>query len=127
MPFDLLLAGLPLPSAAEPRRTWAELHGSALCLAAAEAAARHEGPVCVIAPSAAEADKLEREMVFFGGRAVRRFPDYETLPYEPISPPQDLLADRLLAQSRLARGDPEALILEAGALLGKRPASTVLT
>ena len=60
MEFDLLLRALELPSAAAPRRTWAELHGGALRLAAAEAAARHSGPVCVIAVSAAEADKLER-------------------------------------------------------------------
>ena len=121
MEFDLLLRALELPSAAAPRRTWAELHGGALSLAAAEAAARHEGPVCVLAPSAAEADRLEREMAFFGRRSLRRFPDYETLPYEPISPPQDLLADRLLALNRLARGEPETLILEAGALLERLP------
>ncbi|HEY3516693.1 MAG TPA: transcription-repair coupling factor, partial [Gammaproteobacteria bacterium] len=75
----------------------------------------------MIAASAAEADKLEREMAFFGPRALRRFPDYETLPYEPISPPQDLLADRLLALHRLARGEPETLVLEAGALLERLP------
>jgi transcription-repair coupling factor (superfamily II helicase) len=121
MESDLLLGALPTPSAAAPRRTWAELHGGALCLAAAEAAARHTGAVCVIAASAAEADRLEREMAFFGRRALRRFPDYETLPYEPISPPQDLLADRLVALNRLARGEPETLILEAGALLERLP------
>src|SRR5688572_14420302 len=121
MEFDLLLRALELPSAAAPRRTWAELHGGALSLAAAEAATRHLGPVCVIAPSAAEADRLEREMAFFGRRASRRFPDYETLPYEPISPPQDLLADRLLALHRLARGESETLVLEAGALLERLP------
>lgn len=117
MELDLLLRTLALPSAAVPRPTWSELHGGALSLAAAEAAARHAGPVCVIAASAADADKLEREMAFFGRRALRRFPDYETLPYEPISPPQDLLADRLLALHKLARGEPETLIFEAGALL----------
>src|SRR5688500_15521455 len=117
MEFDLLLRPRELPSAAAPHRTWAELHGGALRLAAAEAAARHLGTVCVIAASAADADKLEREMAFFGPRALRRFPDYETLPYEPISPPQDLLADRLLALNRLARGERETLVLEAGALL----------
>ena len=121
MKFDLLLGALAVPDAATPHRTWAELHGSALCLGAAEAAARHDGPVCVIAASAAEADKLEREMAFFGPRNLRRFPDYETLPYEPISPPQDLLADRLVALNRLARGEPETLILEAGALLERLP------
>src|SRR5688500_4576325 len=121
MEFDLLLRPRELPSAAAPHRTWAELHGGALSLGAAEAAARHDGPVCVIASSAAEADKLEREMAFFGRRSLRRFPDYETLPYEPISPPQDLLAARLLALHRLARGEAETLILEAGALLERLP------
>jgi transcription-repair coupling factor (superfamily II helicase) len=121
MESDFLLRALPSPSAAAPRRTWAELHGGALSLAAAEAAARHSGPVCVITASAAEADRLEREMAFFGRRSLRRFPDYETLPYEPISPPQDLLADRLVALNRLARGEPETLILEAGALLERLP------
>src|SRR6185503_12207649 len=104
-----------------PRRAWAELHGGAVSLAAAEAAARHDGPVCVIAGSAAEADRIEREIAFFSQRRVRRFPDYETLPYEPISPPQDLLADRLLCLYRLARGEPETLIVEAGALLNRLP------
>jgi transcription-repair coupling factor (superfamily II helicase) len=121
MKFDLLLGTLALPSATTPHRTWAELHGGALSLAAAEAAARHPGPVCVVTTSAAEADRLEREMAFFGRRSLRRFPDYETLPYEPISPPQDLLADRLLAMHRLAHGEPETLILEAGALLERLP------
>jgi len=121
MELDLVLAELALPTAAEPRRAWAELHGSAVSLAAAEAAARHRGTVCVIAASAAEADRLGREMTFFGSRPVRRFPDYETLPYEPISPPQDLLADRLLCLYRLARGEPETLIVEAGALLTRLP------
>src|SRR5262245_8146638 len=121
MELDLLLRALELPSAAAPSRTWAELHGGALRLAAAEAAARHVGPVCVIAASAAEADKLEREMSFFGPRVLRRFPDFGTLPDEPISPPQDLLADRLLALHRLARGEPETLVLEAGALLERLP------
>jgi transcription-repair coupling factor (superfamily II helicase) len=121
MESDLLLKALELPSAAAPRRIWAELHGGALSLAAAEAATRHHGSVCVIAASAAEADRLDREIGFFGRRALRRFPDYETLPYEPISPPQDLLADRLLALNRLARGEPEVLVLEAGALLERLP------
>jgi transcription-repair coupling factor (superfamily II helicase) len=121
MYFDFWLRALELPRPATPRRTWAELHGGALSLAAAEAAGRHVGPVCVIAPSAAAADRLEREMAFFGQRASRRFPDYETLPYEPISPPQDLLADRLLALNRLARGENETVILEAGALLERLP------
>ena len=49
MQSDLLLKTLALPGAPLPHRTWAELHGGALSLAAAEAAARHPGTVCVIA------------------------------------------------------------------------------
>ena len=121
MPRHLVLPELPLPTAAVPRRTWAELHGSAMSLAAAEAAARHPGPVCVIAASAADAERFERELLFFGSRGAHRFPDYETLPYEPISPPQDLLADRLRCLYRLARGERETLVVEAGALLARLP------
>jgi transcription-repair coupling factor (superfamily II helicase) len=121
MPRHLVLSELPLPTPAAPRRVWAELHGSAMSLAAAEAAARHTGPVCVVAASAADAERFERELMFFGSRGAHRFPDYETLPYEPISPPQDLLADRLRCLYRLARGERETLVVEAGALLARLP------
>jgi transcription-repair coupling factor (superfamily II helicase) len=121
MARELLLKDLPLPSSADPRVAWAELHGAGISLAVAEAAARHKGTVCVVAPSAAAADRIERELEFFGGRPARRFPDYETLPYEPISPPQDLLADRLLRLYQLARGETQTLVVEAGALLARLP------
>jgi transcription-repair coupling factor (superfamily II helicase) len=121
MPRDFLLNSLPLPSTARPHVRWSQLHGSGLSLAAAEAAARHGGTVCVIAPSAAAADRIEHELEFFGGAPVRRFPGYETLPYEPISPPQDLLADRLLCLYQLARGERLTLVVEAGALLDRLP------
>jgi transcription-repair coupling factor (superfamily II helicase) len=128
MKHDLILSGLDLPSAARPHVRWAQLHGSALSLAAAEAAERHGGSTCIIAPSAAVADRLGRELEFFGApRVSRRFPDYETLPYEPISPPQDLLAERLLGLYQLARGDPATLIVDAGALLNRLPPPDFVT
>jgi transcription-repair coupling factor (superfamily II helicase) len=121
MARELLLDALPLPDPGHPHVRWSQLHGSGLSLAAAEAAARHGGTVCVIAPSAAAADRIEHEVEFFGGAPVRRFPGYETLPYEPISPPQDLLADRLLCLYQLARGERLTLVVEAGALLDRLP------
>jgi transcription-repair coupling factor (superfamily II helicase) len=121
MARDYVLSDLPLPDAARPRVEWAQLHGAGISLGVAEAASRHRGTVCVITPNAAAADRIERELEFFGGRPPRRFPDYETLPYEPISPPQDLLADRLLRLYQLARGEPQTLIVEAGALLSRLP------
>ena len=121
MTREFSLNALPLPDAARPHLVWAQLHGSGVSLAAAEAAARHGKTVCVIAPSAAAADRIEHELEFFGGAQVRRFPDYETLPYEPISAPQELLADRLLCLYQLARGERLTLVVEAGALLARLP------
>ncbi|HEX6997099.1 MAG TPA: transcription-repair coupling factor [Gammaproteobacteria bacterium] len=118
-----VLEGLSLPDAAGRRHAvWGELYGSALGLAIAEAAARHAGPVCIVAPSAAAADRLQRELEFFAaGARLSRFPDYETLPYEAIAPPQDLLAERLLALHQLATGEARTLLVDAGALLNRLP------
>ena len=121
-PSTNLFAELPLPDGARPRVAWAQLYGSALSLAATEAARRHTGPICIVAPNVAAADRVEQEMAFFAGeKRARRFPDYETLPYESISPPQDLLADRLLTLYELARGTAQLLIVDAGALLNRLP------
>jgi transcription-repair coupling factor (superfamily II helicase) len=122
MESEHTLLELPLPDGGRPRVVWGRLYGGATGLAVAEALARHRGPVCVVARSAAAAEQLERELAFFAGSgAVERFPDYETLPYEAISPPQDLLAERLGRLYRLAAGEPVRLLVNADALLGRLP------
>nr|MBO2515365.1 transcription-repair coupling factor [Gammaproteobacteria bacterium] len=111
-----------MPTAERRHIRIGHLPGASIALAAAEAAARHPGPVLIVAPTAALADRLEREIAFFaGGEAAQRFPDYETLPYEPISPPQDLLAERLTALYRLARGEHRVFVVDAEALLNRLP------
>jgi len=116
------LIDLALPTKRSPHVVWAHLPGAGLALAAAEAAARHPGPVVIVAPSAASADRLQRELAFFApGDAALRFPDYETLPYEPISPPQDLLAERLKALHRLAQHERCVFVVDAEALLNRLP------
>jgi transcription-repair coupling factor (superfamily II helicase) len=116
------LLSLELPTAERPRVAWRGLHGAAVSLAVAEAIVAARGPVAILTRTAAEAEQLRRELDFFApGTEVALFPDYETLPYEPISPPKDLLADRLAALHRLATGDPVRLIVNAEALLGRLP------
>ncbi|HEX5420487.1 MAG TPA: transcription-repair coupling factor, partial [Gammaproteobacteria bacterium] len=115
-------AELSLPDSKSPHVRWGHLPGAALSLAAAEAAERHRGPVFIVTPSAAAADRLARELAFFSkDAATHRFPDYETLPYEPISPPQDLLAERLAALHELARHERRVFIVDAEALLNRLP------
>ncbi len=88
----------------------------------AEAAASHGGTVCVITESANSADQLVRELDFFApDQPLRRFCDYETLPYDAFSAPQDLLADRLAALHALTRGTRGVLVVNAQALLNRLP------
>jgi transcription-repair coupling factor (superfamily II helicase) len=122
MKHPFVLPPLALPGPGRARVAWHGLRGSSAGLAIAEGVARHGGTACAVAPSAAAADRLAHEIAFFGaGRPMRRFPDYETLPYEAISPPQDLLAERLLGLYQLARGEALTLVVEAGALLNRLP------
>jgi transcription-repair coupling factor (superfamily II helicase) len=100
---------LPLPEAAGRPLDWGQLYGSAPALAIAEAAARHAGPVLVLAGSPRQADQLAAEVAFFGGPRleVLLLPDAETLPWDAFSPHPDITSRRLATLARLpglARG-----------------------
>ena len=94
-----------LPRGPGDRVRWAGLHGSAIGLAVSRAAASRTGPVLVLAPDAAAADRLEEDLRFFlageADRPLLRFPDWETLPYDLFSPHQDIVSERLSALHRL--------------------------
>jgi transcription-repair coupling factor (superfamily II helicase) len=116
------LLDLPLPDQARPHIDCGQLYGAAQSLAVAEAAARYDGTVCVITESASSADQLVRELEFFApDQPVRRFSDYETLPYDAFSAPQDLLTDRLATLHELTEGTSELLVVNAQALLNRLP------
>jgi transcription-repair coupling factor (superfamily II helicase) len=116
------LLGLAAPGTDRLRITWRGLHGAGRSLAIAETLTTESGAVAVITRTAAQAEQLLRELAFFAPeQQVAIFPDYETLPYEPISPPKDLLADRLAILYRLATGEPVRLIVNAESLLGRLP------
>jgi transcription-repair coupling factor (superfamily II helicase) len=120
-PPDSLLT-LTRPTVDEPDVVWRGLHGAAASLAIAETIAAESGPTLIVTRTAARAEQLVRELAFFAADVpVALFPDYETLPYEPISPPKDLLADRLSALYRIASGDPIQLVVSAEALLNRLP------
>ncbi|HEY5665552.1 MAG TPA: CarD family transcriptional regulator, partial [Gammaproteobacteria bacterium] len=122
MPASSSLLSLPTPTAAQPVIAWRGLHGAAVSLALAEALSRAQGTVVIVAQTAARAEQLLRELAFFASDIeIASFPDYETLPYEAISPPKDLLADRLSVLYKLAAGDSVKLVVNAEALLGRLP------
>ncbi|WP_029923330.1 transcription-repair coupling factor [Nevskia soli] len=123
-----VLSTLPLPAAAGARTHWSGLPGPAMALAIAEAAARHDGLVVAITAGEQHAYRLEEELRFFLDKQqiVTHFPDTETLPYDPFSPHQEILSDRLAALYRLPELTRGVLIVTAGTLLERLPPRTWL-
>ena len=94
-----------LPHSDAPVVKWGKLYGAAAALAIAEAAARANGPLIVIAQSSREAEALSDEIRFFAGAglSVRVFPDLETLPYDGFSAHPDITSARLATLAELPR------------------------
>jgi transcription-repair coupling factor (superfamily II helicase) len=121
---------LPLPALPQTggeHRSWQGLPGCAAALALAEMAQRHAGLVVAIVANEPQAYKLEEELRFFAGGAdgaahpVIHFPDTESLPYDPISPHQEILSDRLAALYRLPEQRRGILIITPAALIERLP------
>ncbi|GAC1632883.1 MAG: transcription-repair coupling factor [Nevskia sp.] len=115
-----------LPGTADLRLPWTGLPGAAAALAIIESASRHDGLVIAVTAGEQHAYRLEEELRFFAGAAANRlpvmhFPDTETLPYDPFSPHQEILSDRLAALYRLPAQTRGVLIVTAGTLLERLP------
>jgi transcription-repair coupling factor (superfamily II helicase) len=114
---------LPLPEAAGRPLNWGQLYGSATALAIAEAAARHPGPVLVLAGSPRQADQIAAELAFFGGAEldVLLLPDAETLPWDAFSPHPDITSRRLATLARLPSLARGAVVAATQSLLQRLP------
>lgn len=65
----------------------------------------------VLTATAADAQRLANEIAWFSPQlAVGLFPDWETLPYDPISPHPDLVSERLATLWRSLQGELYCLI-----------------
>ena len=129
--MSLVFPNLRLPNdRSQPVKAvrWGQLYGSAHGLAVSQALQLHRGSVCIITASASAADTAEHELGFFAPEVrLRRFCDYETLPYDAFSPPPELLAERLSALYHLLAGGREVLIVNAQALLNRLPPLDFIT
>ncbi len=99
-----------MPAAGERVRT-PFLHGSADALALARLA-RRGPPLVVVTATAADAQRLRDEIPFFDpGLRVFLFPDWETLPYDQLSPHHDLVSERLATLYQLMRREFDVAIV----------------
>jgi len=68
----------------------------------------------VLTQTAQDAARLVEEIAWFApGLTTRLFPDWETLPYDPLSPHPDLVSDRLSALWLAAAGKVDVLVTPA--------------
>ena len=105
---------------AEPRVSWLGLVGSARALAIAETAVLHPGLVLVVAADTRSAQALETEIGFYHPELpVIPLPDWESLPYDALSPHQDILSQRLQALALLP-GLRQGVVLATVAALMQR-------
>ena len=85
----------------------------ALYLAQAAKLSRSEGArLVLLCESASDAFRLKEEMQYFEpSLSIEYFPDWETLPYDLLSPHQDLVSDRLEILNRLVHGQSLDVLL----------------
>jgi transcription-repair coupling factor (superfamily II helicase) len=101
--------------------------GDALLIARLAARAARQGQLVVVAcADALDAQRLAEEIAWFApALAVRQFPDWETLPYDLLSPHQDLVSERLATLHQLlvrdAPGALDVLVVPATTALGRLP------
>ena len=115
-----MLYPLSLPSPGE-RRRFSLPHGSADALILAQWA-RAGRPWVVITANAADAYRLKEELPFFqADLAVHLLPDWETLPYDPFSPHQDLVSERLASLFQLLQGRCRVALIPLSTALYRLP------
>jgi len=94
-------------------RRYTRLSGSSDALALARLA-RSEKPLAVITATALDAQRLVDEVAWFSPELrVCLLPDWETLPYDPFSPHQDLVSERLATLYRIQRGEFDVAVVPA--------------
>jgi transcription-repair coupling factor (superfamily II helicase) len=78
---------------------WGQLYGASLSLAIYSLARTNPMLTVVLTPDTPTATRLELELQFFNTTPdplqILPFPDWETLPYDPFSPHQDIVSQRL--------------------------------
>jgi len=99
---------------------WGKLYGSAPGLAIAEHAEREEGLVVVVASNMPHLLRIEAELMFYRQPelSVESFVEWETLPYDRVSPHQGIVSQRIRTLYALA-GLKGVLLITASALMQK--------
>ncbi|MGH8515997.1 MAG: transcription-repair coupling factor, partial [Panacagrimonas sp.] len=99
-----------------------------LALHAVEIALSRRAPLLAVAGNEQQAYRIESALRFFasGRIPVLHLPDTETLPYDPFSPHQELLSDRMAALHALPSLGVGIVLVTADALIQRLPPRSFL-
>jgi len=114
----------PLPLSTKESIAWNNLHGSAASYAIAEIARTHSGVVFIVLDNPHELTILEQEIQCYLGNVglpVFRFPGLECLPYEHLSPHQEVGSERIRILSQLPGMKRGILLVQTDTLLQYLP------
>jgi len=105
------------------RSHWGTLNLSEQALVIAQQAQQFAGLVVVVTASTAQANELTELLEFFKDTSTTllSFPEWETLPYDPFSPHQDIISERLKTLYALPKLQTGLLIIPANTLVQKLP------
>ncbi|MFK7854406.1 MAG: transcription-repair coupling factor [Granulosicoccus sp.] len=119
---------LLLPEKASSVYRWGQLYGASESLAITEYASQHAGLLVVVAPSTSELLQLEVELRFFASAdtPIHVLGDWETLPYDRVSPHQDIISQRIRTLYSLSDSKRGVLLLTAAALMQRLPPRSFL-
>lgn len=108
-----------LPTAPLTAHHWGQLYGGARALAVAEYAWNCNELVVVIVSGMHELVQLEAEIRFYANPelSVQSFVDWETLPYDLISPHQDIISERLRSLHQLPQTKRGVLLVPVNSVM----------
>ena len=99
----MLVSDLLLGSLSTQRKVLGNLFGSAIAVEIAALKAQFKHPLVVLCADSADATRLEHELRYLAYQEpIASFRDYETLPFDMLSPHQDIISARLEFLSRAA-------------------------
>ncbi|HOY24254.1 MAG TPA: transcription-repair coupling factor, partial [Cellvibrio sp.] len=110
----------PVSTRPNNKQNWGQLHGSSQALAILHGAYQTQGFSLVITADTSSALRLESELAFFNQRDdfnILHLADWETLPYDTISPHQDIISDRLKILYQLPQAKQGILVVPVTSLL----------
>ncbi|MDO8444594.1 MAG: transcription-repair coupling factor [Deltaproteobacteria bacterium] len=79
-----------------------------------------EGPVLIITPLPEDAERVIEDLGFFLPGLAHLFPSWETLPFDSVEPPLEIMGERVAAVYALMTGSP-VIVAPVSALIQKVP------